>query len=274
MWGISNNGFAGYFTGKSYFDGSVGIGTSMPAARLEVQTTSGYGIYSLSLANNPVGVSGVSVIPSNNFSLAFIGGAGVWGNTTTQVGVYGTSDTNYGVAAVSNTGGGLYARSTGGANAAVLDGTVQVNVLGSTGMTTVCRNPSNQLSFCSSSLKYKTNISRFSYGLRLLQELNPIKFDWKDGGMHDLGLGAEDVAAIEPLLVTYNEKGEVEGVKYDRIGVVLINAVKEQQAQIETQNKQLGDQQKQIQTQQSEIDALRSLVCGRNRQAKVCRATK
>lgn len=32
-----------------------------------------------------------------------------------------------------------------------------------------------------------------------------------------LGLGAENVAAIDPLLVTYNSKGEVEGVKYDRI---------------------------------------------------------
>jgi hypothetical protein len=35
-------------------------------------------------------------------------------------------------------------------------------------------------------------------------------------GPHDLGFGTEDVALIEPLLVTYNAKGEVEGVKYDR----------------------------------------------------------
>ena len=279
--GVSDTGFAGYFTGKSYFDGSVGIGTSMPAARLEVQTASGYGVYGLSLANNPVGVSGVSVIPSSNFSVAFIGGAGVWGNTTSQVGVYGTSDTNYGVAAVSNLGGGLYARSTGGANAAVLDGTVQVNQLGSTGSTAVCRNASNQLSFCSSSLKYKTNISRFGYGLDLVQRLSPITFDWKQGGMHDLGLGAEDVAKIEPLLVSYNDKGQVEGVKYDRIGVVLVNAVKEQQSQIESQQKQIKTQQaeidmqqKQAKAQQSEIDALRSLVCARNRRAKVCRVKK
>ena len=67
----------------------------------------------------------------------------------------------------------------------------------------------------------------------LASEYAFVRFDWKDGGMHDLGLGAEDVAAIEPLLVTYNAKGEVEGVKYDRIGVVLVNAVKEQQARIE-----------------------------------------
>ncbi len=68
--------------------------------------------------------------------------------------------------------------------------------------------------------------------------------------MADLGLGAEDVAAIEPLLVTYNKTGEVEGVKYDRLGVVLLNAVKEQQ--------------KQIQQQQILIEGLRKLVCQTN----------
>jgi hypothetical protein len=51
----------------------------------------------------------------------------------------------------------------------------------------------------------------------------------------DLGLVAEEVAAAEPLLVTRNEKGEVEGVKYDRLSAVFINAFKEQQAQIERQ---------------------------------------
>ena len=44
---------------------------------------------------------------------------------------------------------------------------------------------------------------------------------------------------IEPLLVTHNDKGEIEGVKYDRVAVVLINAVKEQQAQIEQQRSQI-----------------------------------
>lgn len=91
------------------------------------------------------------------------------------------------------------------------------------------------VSTCSSSLGYKTNVGSFGSGLGLIRQLKPITFDWKNGGMHDLGLGAEDVAKVEPLLVTYNKDGQVEGVKYDRIAVVLVNAVKEQQAQIEKQ---------------------------------------
>ena len=82
--------------------------------------------------------------------------------------------------------------------------------------------------------------------------------------MSDLGLGAEDVARIEPLLVTYNASGQVEGVKYDRIGVVLLNAVKEQQAHIEAQQKQINEQK-------ALIENLRLLVCHHNAQAKVCK---
>jgi hypothetical protein len=146
-------------------------------------------------------------------------------------------------------------------------GTVTINTLGGAGSTQLCRNASNQISTCSSSLRYKTNIAPFSSGLNLVNRLRPITFDWKDGGMHDLGLGAEVVAAVEPLLVHYNDKGEVEGVKYDRIGVVVLNAIKEQQTQIE-------QQQKQIQQQQLIIDSLKKLVCRTNAQVEECKEDK
>ncbi len=93
----------------------------------------------------------------------------------------------------------------------------------------------------------------------------------------DLGLVAEDVVAVEPLLTTVNEKGEIEGVKYDRVGVVLINAVREQQTQIEAQARQIGEQkalirrqQENADKQQAEINALKSLVCLQNPTAEIC----
>jgi hypothetical protein len=109
-----------------------------------------------------------------------------------------------------------------------------VSALAAGGSTQVCQNNLAQYSTCGSSLRYKQNISPFDSGLNLVKRLSPITFNWKQGGMKDLGLGAEDVEKVEPLLVTYNNKGEVEGVKYDRMAVVLINAVKEQQKEIET----------------------------------------
>lgn len=136
--------------------------------------------------------------------------------------------------------------------------------LGTAGVLLLCRNASQQISPCSSSLRYKTNIAPFLSGLNLVNRLRPITFDWKTDGTRDLGLGAEEVAAVEPLLVTYNQKGEVEGVKYDRVAVVLLNAVKEQQVQIEIQ-------QKLIEQQQTMIDGLKKIVCGQNPNADVCR---
>jgi len=99
-------------------------------------------------------------------------------------------------------------------------------------------------------LRYKTNIAPFSFGLNLIKQLRPISFDWKTGGAADVGFGAEDVAKINPLLVTYNRAGEVEGVKYDRLSVVFVNAFKEQQTQIEQQNQQIERQNQQIKEQQ------------------------
>ena len=116
---------------------------------------------------------------------------------------------------------------------------VRVPGLGSAGATALCRNANNEISTCSSSLRYKTNIASFTAGLDIVNRLRPITFDWRQDGMHDLGLGAEDVAAVSELLVIRNSGGQVEGVKYDRIGVVLLNAVKEQQAQIEELKKQI-----------------------------------
>ncbi len=128
--------------------------------------------------------------------------------------------------------------------------------LGVGGTVALCRDSFNTIATCGSSLRYKGNIASFSSGLDLIKRLQPITFNWKNGGMADLGLGAEDVAAIEPLLVTYNSNGQVEGVKYDRVGVVLINAVKEQQEQLREQNRI--------------IEALRMTVCSLDPKAAVC----
>ncbi|MEQ1924215.1 MAG: tail fiber domain-containing protein, partial [Pyrinomonadaceae bacterium] len=121
------------------------------------------------------------------------------------------------------------------------------------------------LSNCpSSSIRYKTNVADLSRGLDVLRRLRPVTFNWKESGDADFGLIAEEVAEVDPFLVYHNKKGEVEGVKYDRIGVFLINVVKEQQ-------KQLDEQAGTIKRQQSELDALKQLVCMSNRDAAICR---
>ncbi len=127
---------------------------------------------------------------------------------------------------------------------------------GSGGNRQLCRNPTNEISLCSSSLRYKSNVAPFAAGLSLVDQLRPISYDWKSDGSHDVGFAAEEVARIDPRLVTFNESGEVEGVKYDRLSTVFVNAFREQQAEIE----RLRDQ----------LRALTALACAGHPEAPVC----
>jgi hypothetical protein len=112
----------------------------------------------------------------------------------------------------------------------------------------------------------------------LIRRLRPVTFTWKLDGVRDLGFVAEEVNAVEPLMTTANDKGEIEGVKYDRISTALVNAVNEQQTQIETQAAQITQQQtvienqeRQLKLQQQQIDALKKIVCAQNPNAELCR---
>jgi hypothetical protein len=80
-----------------------------------------------------------------------------------------------------------------------------------------------------------------------------------------------EVAKIDLLLTTRNDKGEVEGVKYGQLTTVLVNAVKEQQAQIAAQQRLIEQQQQQLTQQQDTVQALKRIVCRKNRRAEVCK---
>ena len=188
----------------------------------------------------------------------------------------------------------------------LVSGQLGIGNVPSGGSTPLCLEPVNKIvSLCSSSIRFKDNVENFAGGLDLVKRLRPVSFTWKTGGMHDVGFVAEEVSDVEPLLATYNEHGEVQGVKYDRITTALVNAVKEQQNQIDRQLSSIKglqmltqdqavqvqqlkdenerqrteirglqlsaqDQQIQIQKQRDELDALKKLVCGQNASATVC----
>jgi len=136
--------------------------------------------------------------------------------------------------------------------------------------------PSGELVRCGtvshqSSLRYKTAIKRFTGGLDMVQRLRPITFTWRDRLTRDLGLAAEEVAKVEPLLVTYNAKGEVEGVKYAQLSALLIDAVQQQQAQLIEQRRLIEIQQSQIESQRLLTERLRRLFCSTHKGLSVCR---
>ena len=228
-------------------DTNVGIGLTAPLFKLHVKD---------STSQTPVVIEGNSA-QGTGIRLSSLAANSKWDLYATTGSFVFYDRTN------GRNGAALYP-SASGADLQVF-GALNLSVLKSGGNSSVCFNTlTGWISQCSSSLRYKTNIHPFIGGLSVLNRLHPITFDWKQGGMHDLGFGAEDIAAVEPLLVTRNDQGEVEGVKYDRISAVLVNAVKEQQQQI-------TEQQEQIKRQQGEIESLTRLVCRRNRRAAACR---
>lgn len=134
------------------------------------------------------------------------------------------------------------------------------------GTSTACFAPGFTVAVCGSSLRYKTNLRPYHSGLAIINRLNPIAFTWKQYGLRDVGLGAEDVAAVEPRLTFNNDSGQVEGVKYDRLSVVFINAFKEQQAQIAAQRREIETLKK----RQRQLEALKGLICADHPTAAVC----
>jgi hypothetical protein len=106
-------------------------------------------------------------------------------------------------------------------------GTLRVDTLGTAAATTLCRNPSNQISGCSSSARYKDHITDLELGLAVVERLRSVAYEWKTTHEADIGFVAEEIAAIDPRLVTRNADDQIEGVKYERLTAVLANAVQE-----------------------------------------------
>lgn len=270
---ISNAGSGNALSAGS--TGGVGVsGTSGNASAAGVygeNNAGGYGVLGISnQSNGGVGVTGVKGVSNGGSGLtAQTTFTGVWGDAgTNSVGLLGTANNGWGLIAnctsCSSTGaawfqGGKVVVDNGMTVGGLVNFTnfVFLQALGGGGSQTLCRNGSNQIGTCSSSLRYKTNVAPFAGGLDVINRLRPIRYEWKDGGAHDLGLAAEEVEKVEPLLTFRNEAGQVEGVKYDRLAAVFINAFKEQQEQIKRQ--------------QSQIDSLKELVCREHPQASVCK---
>jgi hypothetical protein len=252
--------------------GATISGTNSSGRGVQGTSTTDVGVFGVS--DSGVGVSGISngvggtagvkgvALGSNGNGVWGVanaqGGFGVFGQSTSSAGVYGSSGSSYGVAGVSGSGYGVFGASSS-SYAGYFSGKVRVTsipLLPSAAQ--VCFNSAGDLLQCgSSSLRFKTNVHAFREGLDVVQGLRPISFDWKEGGAPDIGLAAEEVAQIAPSLTITNGSGEVQGVKYDRLNIVLINAIKEQQAQ--------------IQQQQRDLAALKALVCSWHQEADGCR---
>lgn len=116
--------------------------------------------------------------------------------------------------------------------------------LGATGTLPLCARVDGFITNCqASSLRYKADIEPYRGGLDVVDRLEPIAFTRILSGDDDIGLAAEAVEQVDPRLTYYNAEGEVEGVRYELLSAVLINALKEQQQQLQRQQQLIEELQ-------------------------------
>ncbi len=107
-----------------------------------------------------------------------------------------------------------------------------------------------------SSRRWKTNIKTLPDALAKVQKLRGVSYDLKANGKHEIGVIAEEVGAVVPEIVNWEENGkDARSVDYSRLTALLIEATKQQQSMIRTQQRQIRAQQKDIRTQQAEATA-------------------
>jgi hypothetical protein len=93
-----------------------------------------------------------------------------------------------------------------------------------------------------SSIAFKENVNPIQNALDSILNLRGVNYDRKDQSeINEAGLIAEEVDKIIPSLVTKDDNGNPYGVKYTKVVAYLVEAVKEQQKQIEDLKKRISD---------------------------------
>lgn len=101
--------------------------------------------------------------------------------------------------------------------------------------------------------RLKKDVSSINNALEIIQNLNGVRFLWDEENYPDIGLTsnkqigmiAQNVEKVLPELVTQNDEG-YKGVAYDKLTAVLVEAIKEQQNQIDAQQEKINQLEKQL----------------------------
>ena len=172
----------------------------------------------------------------------------------------------YGAGFSLTTGNGNVCIGAGVVGVAGEDSTTRIrNIFGSVaGDRAVYVNSDNKIGTLASSRRFKEEIKPMEKASEVLFALKPVSFRYKkefDAGRAPMfGRIAEDVEQVDSDLVSRNDKGEVDTVRYEQINAMLLNEFLNEHRKNEEQQATIAQLKKDLQTnaaqQQKQIDAL------------------
>jgi len=178
------------------------------------------------------------------------------------IGVVGRNDSGTGSAY------GVFAQTSSNSGVAMLGATLSTS--GSTiGVYGSCLSPNGYAFFANSagddygsfsSRRWKNNIVNIDDPLGKLAQIRGVYYDWdaEHGGEHDVGMIAEEVGAVMPEIVQYEENGiDAIGMDYSRTTPLLVEAVNALRAEKDAEIDELAHQNEHL---RARIDALEMMV--------------
>ncbi len=201
-------------------NGNIGIGTTGPAYKLDV-----VGALRLQPSSQPTGANGVIYYDSsrnkfrcyqNNAWVDCIASGGLGGSGTTNYVAKFTGSTTLGNSQIFDNGTSVGIGKTNPSSSYKLD------VNGSVRATAF---------YYTSDIALKENIRPLENSLAKILQLQGVSFNWKESGEPFIGLIAQEVEKIFPEVVS-GEEGQ-KTIDYGKLVPVLIEAIKEQQREID-----------------------------------------
>jgi len=251
-------------------NGNVGIGTNSPSAKLNVVGTTAIGsssnvangTYAIALGEGCGAAAAVSIAigveaqTSAAHAISIGKGAHADNLGAISIGYYTASSGFYSMAlgshinaagnrsfgiGLDDTPRNIYASNV----MAIMGGNVGIGTTSPGNILTIAQDsatdPVADAWTVYSSRRLKTHIAPLESSLENVQKLQGVSFDWKANGKHDIGLIAEDVGQVIPEVVEYEENGvDAKSVDYARLVSVLIEAMKEQQKEIDALKRRLA----------------------------------